>query len=135
MQILDSRVIRLERSLARQRMWNVAILLTLLAVGLVAFRQAPPRDIEARSFVLRNDEGKVVGYFGACATGSEFVLYGPEANTGLHLHGTDQGGQVQLYGPADKENIELLGHKDGGRVTLRNGSGEVVHQFPASGSD
>lgn len=132
---LELRLGHLERNLAWQRMVFAATMIAVVAFGLVAFRQNPPKDVEARSFVLRNDEGKVVGYFGACATGSEFVLYGPDANTGIHVHGTDQGGQFQVFGLNDMENVELLGGKDGGRVTIRKADGEILHRFPAGTSE
>jgi len=128
---MNDRITQLEHRLRRTQVALVATGCLAAAALLFGFQQSQPRDIEARSFVLRNDEGNVVGYFGACETGSEFVLFGPKANTGLHFHGTEQGGQVQVYRGDDKEAAELLGTEKGGRLTLRGADGQVSHRFPA----
>lgn len=128
---MKDRITLLEARLRRTQVALAATGCLTAASMLFGFQQSQPRDIEARSFVLRNDEGKVVGYFGACETGSEFVLYGPEANTALHFHGTEQGGQVQVFRAEDNEAAELLGTEKGGRLTLRGADGQVSHRLPA----
>lgn len=129
-----TRVARLERAVRTQGYAIVGLAGAVVAVLLVAATDAPPEEIQARSFVVVDEAGRRAAALVADGGGS-LMLLGTEPGTMASLSAS----RLTMYGlpdgSADLTSRGLMAHHGGRRVSVRLDDESTQAAIMAVGSD
>ncbi|MGH9712661.1 MAG: hypothetical protein ACRD5M_05105 [Candidatus Acidiferrales bacterium] len=143
-QRLAERVLMLEKQNRRLKWGGVSVLAALSMVVLMGQAVPPPRIVEAQKFVLKDKDGKVRGWMGVMATGSELMLGNNSAqpmmrflvstdSSNFHFYGVRKGGMTLAVDSGDP-SLSIVGAdgsggagiafgEDGPSLTLQDAKG------------
>ncbi len=148
---LATRLTQLER---RQRLTVAVLLVSLLALGLVAAKRTAPAVVDARAFVLVDEAGESRAQLALAEDGAvSFLMKGPggrsdagmtvmaDGSVALRLKNTQRTGTIEIapdgaahvrfMQASSKAAVELgIDGKGRPRIVLNDGFGKVVHQAP-----
>ncbi|MFN7479585.1 MAG: hypothetical protein ACK5R7_05745 [Armatimonadota bacterium] len=113
---LEQRLARLERQNRVLTGLVVALVMGVASVAMIGAGDGP-KDIEVRTLSIRNDDGQLVGYMGACDKGSELVLFNKKSYSGLHLEATEDGGIITLNHPNENPALTLSANEATGKIS------------------
>lgn len=130
---LVERVVKLEQQNRRLKWGGVAVLAVFSAVVLMGQAAPPPRIVEAQKFVLKDADGKVRGWMGVMATGSELMLGNDNAqpmmrllvstdSSNLHFYGVRKGGMTLAVDSGDP-SLSIVGADGSGGAGITFGEG------------
>ncbi len=122
---VDDRLLALERRCVRLRIWCLALTSIALVACVTSAVRTAPDTIEAKSFVVRDPDGRIRIKLGVDGEAARLSLFSKEQQSIVDLSawekGTDSNGSgAGLYMEADGENADqLLGFVGGGVSGLR----------------
>jgi hypothetical protein len=127
---LQTRVDRLERR-CRRLSWTLG--LGAMGVGLAALGGAskPTAVVEARQFVVVDEDGKMRATFGHSRTGPSLLLYDADGKLRAYASVGPQGGFVGVAAPDRKATASLLTARDGSAILeISDRQGNTVGHLP-----